>query len=66
MCVIAQDGGKAIHSTNDNAEIGRWFRKHLRVRLGERVERTDLDRYGRTDVTFYKIDEENYYMDFSV
>jgi hypothetical protein len=25
-----------------------------------------LERYGRTDVDFYKIDEETFYMDFSV
>ena len=29
------------------------------------VSESDLKKYGRYDVTFYKIDEENYVMDFS-
>ena len=33
---------------------------------GAYVRKDDLLAYGRTDVTFYKIDEEQYYMDFSV
>lgn len=33
---------------------------------GELVKTEDLVKYGRTDVTFIKIDEEQYYMDFSV
>jgi hypothetical protein len=33
---------------------------------GSYISRTDLENYGRTDVTFYKLDEEQYYMDFSV
>lgn len=28
--------------------------------------KADLERYGRTDVTFYKIDDEQFFMDFSV
>ena len=30
------------------------------------VKNEDLERYGRTDVDFCKIDAEIYYMDFSV
>lgn len=30
------------------------------------VTAADLRSYGRTDVTFIKIDEEHYYMDFSI
>jgi hypothetical protein len=32
---------------------------------GAFVKKQDLERYGRTDVVFYKIGDE-YYMDFSV
>ena len=33
---------------------------------GAFVTKEDLERYGRTDVTFYKIDDEQFFMDFSV
>lgn len=32
---------------------------------GAYVHTSDLKAYGRTDVVFYKIDDEQYYMDFS-
>ena len=32
----------------------------------ETASEEDMEHYGRTDVDFYKIDEETYYMDFSV
>ncbi len=65
-CVIAQDYGKAIHTPNDNSELGIYFRARLGVELGKKIETADLDRYGRRSVTFVKLDEEDYYMDFSL
>ena len=65
-CVIAQADGKAIHTPNDNSEFGTYFRARLSVELGEKIETADLDRYGRRTVTFVKLDEEDYYMDFSL
>lgn len=62
----AQDGGKAIHTPWDNSHLGQYFRRRLGVPSGEPVLREHLERYGRTDVTFYKLDKETYYMDFSV
>jgi hypothetical protein len=41
-------------------------KKRLGVPLGEHVKMEHLLKYGRTDIDFYKIDDENYYMDFSV
>lgn len=64
--VRAQDHGKALHTTYDNSELGAYFRARLGVSAGEFVERWHLDRYGRTDVDFYRIDSETYFMDFSV
>ena len=66
LCNISQDKGKAIHSSQNNSLLGEYFRQRLGVPLGERVEKSHLMEYGRTDVTFYKIDDENYIMDFSV
>ena len=66
ICSRAQDNGKAIHTPHNNSLIGEYFRNRLDVALGEPISGTDLERYGRTDVDFYKIDDETYYMDFSV
>lgn len=64
-CVRAQANGKGIETPQDNSEIGRYFRKRLGLELGSYISIQDLKRYGRFDVSFYKIDEENYVMDFS-
>lgn len=65
-CARAQANGKAIHTPQDNAELGRYFRLRLGVPLGAYIPPQALARYGRETVTFYKLDAENYVMDFSV
>lgn len=66
ICTVAQDNDKAIETPQNNSLIGEYFRNRLGLSYGAYVNLADLQRYGRTDVDFYKIDEENYYMDFSV
>lgn len=66
ICTRAQDNGKAIHTPHNNSLIGEYFRNRLDVHNGAFVKKEDLLRYGRTDVIFYKIDDETYLMDFSV
>jgi hypothetical protein len=65
ICSRAQQNGKAIHTPHDNREIGKYFRLRLGVTLGNSVQKSDLENYGRTEVCFYKIDDETYFMDFS-
>ena len=65
IAVVAQEGSKAIHSAENNAIFGRYFRKRIGVKLGEFVTRQDLNRYGRDSVRFAKIDSETYEMDFA-
>lgn len=65
-CAVAQQGRKAIHSTYDNSEIGLYIRNRLGVSSGEPVRREDLERYGRTDYTIEKINEETFLFDMSV
>ena len=65
VCVVAQDNGKALHTTNNNSEFGEYFRQKLGVPLGEPVTLADLDRFGSRYVKFTKINEEEYYMEFS-
>jgi len=55
---------KQIETTNDNSELGRYFRKRLGVQSGAFVEKEDLLRYGRTDVTFVNLEDGTYYLDF--
>jgi hypothetical protein len=64
--VIAQDNDKAIETTFDNSLLGSYFRQRLGLPSGAPVTLADLKRYGRTDINFIKIDDETYFMDFSV
>ncbi|MBR1708795.1 MAG: NgoFVII family restriction endonuclease [Clostridia bacterium] len=63
---VEQQNDKAITTPASNAQLGEYFRNRLNLANGAFVTASDLRTYGRTDVTFYKIDDEQYYMDFSV
>ncbi len=60
-----QDNDKGISTPLNNSLLGRYFRKRLGVPDGGYVRREDFERYGRTDITFYKLDDKQYFMDFS-
>lgn len=68
ICTRAQKNlmGATIETPQNNSLLGEYFRGRLGLANGAFVNTVDLVRYGRTDITFYKIDEENFYMDFSV
>lgn len=68
ICTRAQKDtqGHAIETPHNNSLLGEYFRHRLDVANGKVVTLDDLHRYGRTDIDFYKIDEENYFMNFSV
>ncbi len=63
---MAQQGRKAIQSTHDNSELGRYIRNRLGLELGTVIKLNDLENYGRTDYTLEKIDDETILLDFSV
>jgi hypothetical protein len=63
---VEQQFDKAITTPLSNAQLGEYFRNRLGLANGQFVMKQDLHNYGRTDVTFYKLDEEQYYLDFSV
>ena len=65
-CVVAQDGRKAIQSTNNNSEIGKYIRNRIGIQAGEMVKVEDLEKYGRTDFTIEKIDDETFLLDLSM
>ena len=64
-CVRAQDNGKAIETPQDNSELGRYFRNRLGLKPGSYIKVEDMRRYGRLSVTFYKLDDDSFFMDFS-
>ena len=68
ICTRAQKDhrGHAIETPHNNSLLGEYFRNRLGLANGAPVKTADLDRYGRRDVVFSKIDDETYYMDFSV
>ncbi|HCD38151.1 MAG TPA: restriction endonuclease [Candidatus Omnitrophica bacterium] len=66
ICTRAQDNGKAIEIPQDNSLLGQYFKSRMGLPQGKFITKEDLVRYGRTDVEFYKIDDETYYMDFSI
>ncbi|MCY4655441.1 MAG: NgoFVII family restriction endonuclease [Gammaproteobacteria bacterium] len=66
VAVTAQDNDKAIHTPEGNHILGEYFRARLGIPLGAPITKEDLERYGRTDVEFCKLDDETYVMDFSV
>ncbi len=67
ICTRAQKSseGQAIQTPLNNSLLGEYFRNRLGVANGEKVTMEHLVNYGRDEVTFYKIDDENFYMDFS-
>lgn len=64
VMVRAQDSGKGLETPHNNSLLGEYLRKRIGVGSGEYVTREHLERYGRTDVTFIKIDNETYLMNF--
>ena len=66
LCARGGSDGKNLSTPDSNIIIGKYFRDRLGLPLGTLITRKILEKYGRTDVTFTKIDDENYEMDFSV
>lgn len=66
ICTRAQAHGKAIETPHNNSLIGEYFRNRLGLSSGQLVLKSHLESYGRSGVDFYKIDDETYFMDFSV
>jgi len=57
---------KQVGSFPSYSEMGKYFRRRLRVPPGQPVRRHHLDRYGRTDVGVTLLSEGVYRFDLSV
>lgn len=64
VAILAQQGGKAIETPEDNALIGEYFRKKLGLLPGEFVTTEDLQKFGSTGVKLIKVDDELFRMVF--
>lgn len=64
ICTVAQAGGKAIETPHDNALLGQYFRKRLGINSGAFVDIRDLKEYGSTFVSFTKISDDLFLLDF--
>ena len=62
--VVAQDGDKALHTPKDNSILGRYLRRRMGLPYGAYVTREHLDTYGRTDITFCRVSDRLYHLDF--
>ena len=58
---VVQGGSKGLQTT-DNSVLGLFLRQCLGLKSGCLVRLKDLK--GRTTVRFYKVDDENFYMEF--
>ena len=65
-CTVQQSDRKAVSTTHDNSELGRYLRNRLGVAHGTLVTAEDLLSYGRTDFTLARIDDETFLFDFSL
>lgn len=63
---VQQQNDKAITTPLSNSQLGEYFRNRMGLPNGKFVTLDDFKKYGRSDVTFYKIDDDQFYMDFSV
>ena len=67
-----QSGNVFVDSEEEHgASVGFKIKQEIFKELGLEVpvvviSKEDLEKYGRTDVAFYKFDDENFFMDFSV
>ena len=62
---VEQENNKAITTPERNSDLGEYFRRRLGLANGSKITKANLNKYGRTDVIFLRLDEETYYMDFS-
>lgn len=57
---------KNLCSSITKSELGIYIKTRLGLSSGATVKKADLDRYGRTDIAIYLLQEGVYYLDFSV
>lgn len=64
LMAVAQEGNKALESTQSNALIGKYFRDRLGLSGGAKVRIEDLDAFGNRYASIYKVDDSEYVLDY--
>ena len=64
VATVAQAGGKAIETPENNGLIGEYFRRKLGLVPGDFVRTDDLTQFGSNAVKLIKIDDELFHMQF--
>lgn len=59
------DTGTAIQTPENNSIIGLYMRKRLGVAEGTEITKADILKYGRIEISFKKIDDRHYRLDYS-
>jgi hypothetical protein len=59
------DTGTAIQTPENNSIIGLYLRKRLGVTEGDEITKADILNYDRIEITFKKIDDRHYRLDYS-
>lgn len=59
------DTGTAIQTPENNSILGLYLRKRLGVAEGMEITKADILNYGRIEITFKKIDNRHYFLDFA-
>lgn len=59
------DTGTAIQTPENNSIIGLYLRKRLGVAESKEITKTAILNYGRIEISFKKVDDRHYYLDYS-
>ena len=64
ICLVAQDGVKALETLSDNSILGKYFRKRLDLPSGAFIEKEHLMEFGSNLVRIYKESDDCYRLSF--
>lgn len=59
------DTGTAIQTPENNSILGLYMRRRLGVAEGKEITKADILNYGRIEISFKKVDDRHYNLDFS-
>ena len=59
------DTGTAIQTPENNSILGLYLRKRFGVSEGEEITKADILNYGRIEISFKKVDDRHYSLDYS-
>lgn len=61
-----KDLGCALQTPENNAILGKYIRKRLGLAEGSEITKSDIQKYGRSDIDFEKVDDMHYNLYFGI